>query len=147
MEEPLGFEVVGPLVAGVGVMAVAPGEMNKRRIVEGRRKQPTSIIPHTSATAGGSESGAHLLAGFVLAVVRDTLCPADTELCKEEPLQHSFNIRILIVSFAAANLGEIAFCGSVNCQGVASHLSRQADSLVQALEFSQPLGCRVTKIR
>ena len=100
MEEPLGFEVVGPLVAGVGVVAVAPGEMNMRRIVEGRRKhQPTSIIPHTSATAGGSESGADLLARFVLAVVRDTLCPADTELCKEEPLQHSFNITILIVSF------------------------------------------------
>ena len=100
MEEPLGFEVVGPLVAGVGVMAVAPGEMNMRRIVEGRRKhQPTSIIPHTSATAGGSESGAHLLAGFVLAVVRDPLCPADTELCKEDQLQSSFNITISSVSF------------------------------------------------
>ena len=99
MEEPLGFEVVGPLVAGVGVVTVAPGEMNKRRIVEGRRKQPTSIIPHTSATAGGSESGAHLLAGFVLAVVRDTLCPADTELCKQELRQHSFNNTIFSVSF------------------------------------------------
>ena len=93
MEEPLGFEVVGPLVAGVGVVAVAPGEMNmRRRIVEGRRKKqlPTSIIPHTSATAGGSESGAHLLSGFVLAVVSDLLCPAK---------KSRFNIKHLIVSF------------------------------------------------
>ena len=83
VEDALGLEVVGAMVAGV---AVDPGERNmrRRRVQEGRRKQPTSIIPHTSTTAGGRESGADLLSGFVLAVVSNPLCPAYKQLCKEE---------------------------------------------------------------
>ena len=80
----LGFEVVGAMVAGVGE-AVDPGGDKKkkmRKVVEGIRKlAPTSIIPHTSATAGGGESGANLLAGFVLAVVSDPLSPAWIIVC------------------------------------------------------------------
>ena len=63
VEEALGLEVLVAMVAGVGV-AVAPGEIKMRRrrsVVEGRRRKPTSIIPHTSTTAGGGESGADLL--------------------------------------------------------------------------------------
>ena len=41
-----------------------------------RRLAPTSIIPHTSVLAGEGESGAHLVAGFVLADVHDLLRPA-----------------------------------------------------------------------
>ena len=84
-EDPLELEVDGAMVAGVGV-AVAPGERRnmRRRVEEVRRKlQPTSIIPHTSATAGGGESGADLLSGFVLAVVSDPLCPAYIQLYAE----------------------------------------------------------------
>ena len=79
----MGFEVVGAMVAGVGE-AVDPGGDKKkmRKVVEGIRKlAPTSIIPHTSATAGGGESGANLLAGFVLAVVSDPLSPARIIVC------------------------------------------------------------------
>ena len=123
MEEALGLEVVGAMVAGVGVV-VDPGERNmRRRVVEGRRKeQPTSIIPHTSTTAGGGESGAHLLSGFVLAVVSNPLCPADTQLCREErALQNSPNVNIGFVSFVHQQRPiweKLQFCGSVNCQGV-----------------------------
>ena len=149
------------MVAGVGE-AVDPGERNmRRRVVEGGRKeQPTSIIPHTSTTAGGGESGAHLLSRFVLAVVGNPLCPADTQLCREESngneraLQNPPNVNIGFVSFVHQQRPiweKLQFCGSVNCQGVVPHLSRQADSLVQALAFSQPLGtpmgCKVTKRR
>ena len=116
------MEVVGAMVAGVGE-AVDPGERNMRRAVEGRRKeQPTSIIPHTSTTAGGGESGAHLLSGFVLAVVGNPLCPADTQLCREErALQKSPNVNIGFVSFVHQQRPiweKLQFCGSVNCQGV-----------------------------
>ena len=122
------MEVVGAMVAGVGVV-VDPGERNmRRRVVEGGRKeQPTSIIPHTSTTAGGGESGADLLSRFVLAVVGNPLCPADTQLCREESngneraLQNPPNVNIGFVSFVHQQRPiweKLQFCGSVNCQGV-----------------------------
>ena len=120
------MEVVGAMVAGV---VVDPGERNmRRRVVEGGRKeQPTSIIPHTSTTAGGGESGADLLSRFVLAVVSNPLCPADTQLCREESngneraLQNPPNVNIGFVSFVHQQRPiweKLQFCGSVNCQGV-----------------------------
>ena len=155
------MEVVGAMVAGV---AVDPGERNmRRRVVEGGRKeQPTSIIPHTSTTAGGGESGAHLLSGFVLAVVGNPLCPADTQLCRQErrgmAMQEHFKIlptSTLDLSLLCTNSGQFGrncnFAVPSTVKVWFPHLSRQADSLVQALAFSQPLGtpmgCRVTKRR
>ena len=71
MVEPLGFWVVaGAVVAGVGLAVVAPASENMVRMVRvvrmvlrgrrGKKKWPTSIVPHTAATTGGGESGADL---------------------------------------------------------------------------------------